>query len=85
MKKFLFLIMLCFPLFVYASSDITQEIYIQENGDLLIKKEVLLYGDYNGFQYDLKYKYEDEYEIYSADSYEVIRVCERKNFELNCF
>lgn len=74
-KKLLLLILLAFPFFVNASS-MYQEIDIQENGDLKVKESITLDGSYNGFELDIGYKYFDEYKLYSADSLEVIRVCE---------
>jgi len=75
MKKMLLLVLLLFPFFVSASS-MYQEIDILENGDLKIKESITIDGSYNGFKLTLGYKYFDEYRIYSADSLEVIRVCE---------
>lgn len=75
MKKILLLVLLLFPFFVSASS-MYQEIDILENGDLKIKESITIDGEYNGFKLTLGYKYFDEYKIYSADSLEVIRVCE---------
>ena len=75
MKKILLLLVLLFPFFVSASS-MYQEIDVLENGDLKIKESITLDGSYNGFKLTLGYKYFDENKIYSADSLEVIRVCE---------
>lgn len=75
MKKILLTILLLFPFLVRASS-MYQEIDILENGDLKIKESITIDGEYNGFKLTLGYKYFDEYKIYSADSLEVIRVCE---------
>lgn len=75
MKKILLMILLLFPFLVRASS-MYQEIDILENGDLKIKESITIDGEYNGFKLTLGYKYFDENKIYSADSLEVIRVCE---------
>ena len=75
MKKVLLLFGLLFPFFVNASS-MYQEIDILENGDLKVKESITIDGSYNGFKLTLGYKYFDENQIYSADSLEVIRVCE---------
>ena len=75
MKKLLLLLLLIFPFFVDASS-MYQEIDILENGDLKIKESISIDGSYNGFELIIGYKYFDENRIYSADSLEVIRVCE---------
>lgn len=75
MKKLLLTILLLFPFLVRASS-MYQEIDILENGDLKIKESITIDGDYNGFKLTLGYKYFDEYKIYSADSLNVIKVCE---------
>jgi hypothetical protein len=93
MKKFiLFIVFLLFPLIVNADADMYQDAYIKDNGDILVKEAIKLYGEYNGFELDLVYKYFDENQIYSADSLELVRVCEANGnkFELfnsvsNCF
>ena len=75
MKKIILLLLLLFP-FLVSASGMYQEIDILENGDLKIKESITIDGEYNGFKLTLGYKYFDEYKIYSADSLEVIRVCE---------
>lgn len=75
MKKLLLFLLLLFPFFVDASS-MYQEIDILENGDLKVKESIAIDGEYNGFELTIGYKYFDEYQIYSADSLEVIKVCE---------
>lgn len=75
MKKILLLILLLFP-FITNASSMYQEIDIQENGDLLVKESITIDGSYNGFELSIGYKYFDEYTLYSADSIEVIKVCE---------
>jgi len=76
MKKILlFFSILLFPFFVNASS-MYQDIEILPNGDLKIKESIAIDGSYNGFKLTLGYKYFDENRIYSADSLEVIKVCE---------
>lgn len=75
MKKILLLVLLLFPFFVSASS-MYQEIDILENGDIKVKESITIDGEYNGFKLTLGYKYFDENKIYSADSLEVVRVCE---------
>lgn len=74
MKKILLLILL-FP-FITNASSMYQEIDIKENGDLLVKESITIDGSYNGFELSIGYKYFDEYTLYSADSLEVIKVCE---------
>ena len=75
MKKLLFTILLLFP-FVVSASSMYQEIDILENGDIKVKESITIEGEYNGFKLTLGYKYFDENRIYSADSLEVIKVCE---------
>lgn len=76
MKKILLLILLLLFPFITNASSMYQEIDIQENGDLLVKESITIDGSYNGFELSIGYKYFDEYTLYSADSLEVIKVCE---------
>ena len=76
MKKILvFLSVLLFPFLVNAS-HLDEDITILENGDVLVKEGISIDGSYNGFELKLKYKYNDDYEIYSADDLEIVKVCE---------
>ena len=75
MKKILLLVLLLFPFLVDASS-MYQEIDILENGDLRVRESIAIDGEYSGFRLTLSYKYFDENKIYSADSLEVIKICE---------
>ena len=76
MKKIiLFISLFLFPYFVDASS-MYQDIDILENGDIRIKESISIDGSYNGFRLTLGYKYYDEFKMYSADSLEVVKVCE---------
>ena len=76
MKKILvFLSVLLFPFLVNAS-HLDEDITILENGDVLVKEGISIDGSYNGFELKLKYNYNDDYEIYSADDLEIVKVCE---------
>ena len=76
MKKILvFLSVLLFPFLVNAS-HLDEDITILENGDILVKEAISIDGSYNGFELKLKYKYNGDYEIYSADDLEIVKVCE---------
>ncbi|MDO4376507.1 MAG: DUF2207 domain-containing protein, partial [bacterium] len=76
MKKILvFLSVLLFPFLVNAS-HLDEDITILENGDVLVKEAISIDGSYNGFELKLKYKYNGDYEIYSADDLEIVKVCE---------
>jgi len=74
-KKILLILLLLFPFIVNASA-MYQDISIEENGDILVKEAISIDGSYNGFRLILRYKYLDENRIYSADSLQVIKVCE---------
>lgn len=76
MKKILvFLSVLLFPFLVNAS-HLDEDITILENGDVLVKEAISIDGSYNGFELILEYKYNGDYEIYSADDLEVVKICE---------
>jgi len=48
-----------FPLFVSAS-NMDQEFFIQSNGDVIVKSNVSLDGTYNGFEFIIKYAYDNK-------------------------
>lgn len=77
MKKIIILFLFLFsPLIVNANANMYKDAYIKDNGDLHVKQAIVLYGNYNGAEIDVLSKYFGEYAIYSADSFELIRVCE---------
>jgi uncharacterized membrane protein len=84
-KLILFISIFLFPLVVNAGSDMYQDLYIEDDGDILVKEAIKLDGTYNGFELSLVYKYFDEFQIYSADSMELIRVCEASGNEFDLF
>lgn len=80
MKKILvFLSVLLFPFLVNAS-HLDEDITILENGDILVKEAISIDGSYNGFNLIIKYKYYDDNSIYSADSLEVVKICESDKY-----
>ena len=94
MKKFfiIFFLFLFIPS-VYASCDLYQDVYIESDGDLLIKQVLNLDGTFNGFELNFDYTYFGEDAIYGADNIEINKVCEidPQSFEakvynpVNCF
>jgi uncharacterized membrane protein len=78
MRKILLILVFIFisPLVVHADADFYQDVYVQDNGDVLVKEAIALYGEYNGYEFNILYKYFDENQIYSADDFELVKVCE---------
>ncbi len=82
MKKLLLLLLTIFILPIsikaltpnYNVEGLYIDAYIQENGDLLIKEQIVLKGTFNGYIRDLYYK--GEYPLYDASNLEILDVCE---------
>lgn len=79
MKKILLILIffLAIPI-ANANTDMDIDSYIKDNGDILIKKVIKVYGDYNGFQIVYDDTYDGEYAIYNASSMEIVKVCTTK-------
>ncbi len=76
MKKILFILLLLITINVKASSDLLQDVYIEDDGDVLIKQILNVHGTFNGFEINYDFSYAGEDSIYSSDNIEIIKVCE---------
>jgi uncharacterized membrane protein len=64
---------------------------IRDNGDMLVREQIVMNGSFNGYVRDLYYK--GNYSLYDASALELINVCEAPqliennlgNVKLNCF
>jgi uncharacterized membrane protein len=61
----------------YTIEGLYIEADIQENGDLLVKEQIVLRGAFNGYEREIYYK-NNSGTLYDASEVELIRICEYK-------
>ena len=89
MKKLLLLLFLLIPFNIQALTPnyeidglyINADVY--ENGDMLVKEQIVVNGDFNGYTRDLFYK--GNYQLYDASEIIINKVCELSNEKRGLF
>ena len=89
MKRLLFLLFLLIPFNIQALTQdyqidglyINADVY--ENGDMLVKEQIVVNGDFNGYTRDLFYK--GNYQLYDASEIIINKVCELSNEKRGLF
>ena len=63
----------------YIVDGLYIDAFVQDNGNLLVKEQIVLDGAFNGYIRDLYYK--GDYHLYDASNIELIAICELKSLD----